>query len=64
MKLKDQFQIGNQVIYKPESVITTVSGYVWSTSINDKPAIIAYELSCGISAQYDDIEKHHVYKRF
>jgi hypothetical protein len=49
----DQFQIGDEVIYLPERVSTTVTGYDWLWSIDAPPKIVAYQLACGISAAKD-----------
>jgi hypothetical protein len=46
----DQFQIGDEVVYTPEGVITTVTGYDWLTSVEAPPKVLAYQLACGISA--------------
>ncbi|PWJ88364.1 hypothetical protein C8D77_11186 [Mesorhizobium loti] len=48
-----QFQIGDLVVYTPESVRTRISGYVWATSIGKPPTIISYELECGIAVGAD-----------
>lgn len=46
----DQHQIGDEVVYVPEGVITTVTGYDWIQGVDAPPKIIAYQLACGISA--------------
>lgn len=49
----DQFQIGDEVMYMPERVITTVTGYDWLHRVDAPAKIIAYQLACGISAAKD-----------
>jgi hypothetical protein len=46
----DQFQIGDEVLYTPEGVITSITGYDWLQSVDAPPKIMAYQLACGISA--------------
>lgn len=55
---KDQFQIGDIVLYSQEGVITRISGYVWGADIGGLPKIIGYELDCGISVPGNAIKKH------
>jgi hypothetical protein len=51
-----QYQLGEEVVYLPEGVITKVQSYVW-TAPNDGTAslISAYTLTCGITAKADAI---------
>lgn len=49
----DQFQIGDEVIYMPEQVITRVTGYDWLQCVDVPAKILAYQLACGISAAKD-----------
>lgn len=53
----DQLQIGDDVIYLPDNVITKVDGYEWCEQIGEYPRIVAYKLSCGISAQRSVLNK-------
>jgi len=55
---KDQFQIGDEVLYKPEGVYTTIRGYLWlPIEINKPPRIGGYELDCGITVPAEWIER-------
>jgi hypothetical protein len=45
----EQYQIGDRVIYTPEGVVTTVSGYLWFNTVEKRPSIMGYELACGIT---------------
>jgi hypothetical protein len=48
----DQFQIGDEVLYVEEGIVTEVTGYVWSVQIGDLPRVAAYELRCGVAVPY------------
>lgn len=54
-RIDQQFQIGERVIYVPEAVCTTVTGYVWHHNTNDGPRIVSYELACGCRASRNHI---------
>lgn len=49
----DQYQIGDEVVYVPEGVITTVTGYVWKYQVPEPPRILLYSLACGIDVPKD-----------
>lgn len=57
MNPKEQFQIGDDVVYVPEGVYATVDGYQWFTTIGESPKIIGYRLSCGIVVPRGMIER-------
>ncbi|RVC47588.1 MULTISPECIES: hypothetical protein [unclassified Mesorhizobium] len=52
-RIAAQFQIGDEVVYVPEGVITTVAGYVWQEKVGTPPTIALYGLACGISVPKD-----------
>jgi hypothetical protein len=51
--IAEQYQIGDRVIYMPEGILTTITGYKWETYVEKPPAIIAYLLGCGIGISAD-----------
>lgn len=59
---KDQYQIGDDVLYKPEGIITRILGYEWSAASASRPdrlpTVIAYLLDCGVSVPAETIEKY------
>lgn len=48
-KVADQYQIGDEVVYTHEGVVTKVTGYVWLEKLDEPPTILLYQLDCGIS---------------
>lgn len=48
----DQFQIGDEVLYADEGIVTEVTGYIWDVRIGDLPRVVAYELRCGVAVPY------------
>lgn len=53
----DQFQVGDEVVYAPEGVYAKVVGYVWASAVGEPSRIVLYELSCGIAAPGEQIER-------
>lgn len=51
--IAEQYQIGDRVVYIPEGIVTKISGYMWRTSTDRPPEIVAYELECGIAISSD-----------
>ena len=52
-----QFQMGDRVLYKPDGIIATVTGYQWVETMGHRPKLIGYELSCGITVGFESIAK-------
>lgn len=49
IRVQDQLQIGQSVLYVDQGVFTKVTGYVWAHSVGGLSKIISYELACGIN---------------
>lgn len=48
----DQYQEGSYVVYVPVGILTRIAGYEWAGAYgDDKPKLIGYKLSCGISVE-------------
>lgn len=55
---KEQFQIGDTVVYMPEGVITEIGGYLWQHAMGSEPFIQSYVLTCGITVPGSTIAKY------
>ena len=54
---EDQFQVGDEVLYEPEGVVTTVDGYLWLEAVGSLPEIGAYRLACGVSVPGSSLKR-------
>lgn len=52
-----QFQVGEPVLYVPQGIYTTVTGYNWIGQMSGRPRIAGYQLACGIAAPWKDLRK-------
>lgn len=52
-----QFQVGEPVLYVPQGIYTTVTGYNWMQQMNGPPRLVGYQLSCGIQAPFKDLRR-------